>query len=77
MTVLAEHRPTVRRCFVIAGAYSAAFNVWFLFLPSYVTATGVSSLATVLSCSLVGLLAVAVAAPLFGRLADPSVGDRC
>ena len=38
---------TVRRCFVLAGAYSAAFNVWFLFLPSYVTATGASSLATV------------------------------
>ena len=75
MTVLAEHRQTVRRCFVIAGAYSAAFNVWFLFLPSYVTATGASSLATSLCCALIGLLAAAVAAPLFGRLSD-AVGRR-
>jgi MHS family proline/betaine transporter-like MFS transporter len=75
MTVLAEHRQTVRRCFVIAGAYSAAFNVWFLFLPSYVTATGASPLATSLSCALIGLLAAAVAAPLFGRLSD-SIGRR-
>ena len=75
MAVLAEHRETVRRCFVIAGAYSAAVNVWFLFLPSYVTATGVSSLAMSLSCALVGLLAAAVTAPLFGRLSD-SVGRR-
>ena len=29
---------------MLACAYSAAFNVWFLFLPSYVTATGGSSL---------------------------------
>ena len=75
LAVLAEHRQTVRRCFVIAGAYSAAFNVWFLFLPSYVTATGVSSLATSLSCALIGLLAAAVAAPLFGRLSD-AIGRR-
>jgi len=29
---------------VLAGAYSAAFNLWFIFVPSYITATGVSSL---------------------------------
>jgi MFS family permease len=51
------------------------FNIWFLFIPSYVTATGVSSLATALCCSLVGLLAIAISAPLFGRLAD-GVGRR-
>ena len=64
-------RPPTRPCAAassIAGAYSAVFNIWFLFLPSYVTATGVSSLATALCCSLVGLLAVAISAPLFGRL---------
>jgi MHS family proline/betaine transporter-like MFS transporter len=65
----------VRRCFLIAGAYSAAFNVWFFFVPSYVTATGSSSLATSLGCALVGLLVVGVGAPMFGRLSD-RVGRR-
>jgi MHS family proline/betaine transporter-like MFS transporter len=75
MAVLREYGPTVRRCFVLACAYSAAFNVWFLFLPSYVTATGASSLAVALSCALVGLLVTAIAAPVFGRLSD-RIGRR-
>jgi MHS family proline/betaine transporter-like MFS transporter len=65
----------VRRCFLLAGAFSAAFNVWFLFLPSYVTATGAGSLATSLTCALAGLLIVGCCAPLFGRLSD-RVGRR-
>jgi MFS family permease len=68
--VLRAHLPTVRRCFLLAGAYSAAFNVWFLFLPSYVTATGAGSLATSLACALAGLVIVGCCAPLFGRLSD-------
>jgi MHS family proline/betaine transporter-like MFS transporter len=75
LAVLREFGPTVRRCFVLACAYSAAFNVWFLFLPSYVTATGASSLAVALSCSLIGLLVTAITAPIFGRLSD-RVGRR-
>ena len=75
MVVLRDHLPIVRRCFVLAGAYSAAFNLWFIFVPSYITATGVSSLANALACALTGLLAAAVAAPLFGRLSD-TVGRR-
>ena len=73
--VLGEHLPTIRRCFVIAAAYSAAFNVWFLFLPSYVTATGGSSLARSLFSALTGLVAAALAAPVFGRVSD-GVGRR-
>jgi MHS family proline/betaine transporter-like MFS transporter len=75
LAVLREFAPAVRRCFVLACAYSAAFNVWFLFLPSYVTATGASSLAVALSCALAGLLVTAVTAPLFGRLSD-RIGRR-
>jgi len=75
LAVLREFGPSVRRCFVLACAYSAAFNVWFLFLPSYVTATGASSLAVALSCSLAGLLITAITAPLFGRLSD-RIGRR-
>src|SRR6478609_5236601 len=70
LAVLREFGPTVRRCFVLACAYSAAFNVWFLFLPSYVTATGASSLAVALFCALAGLLVTAISSPLFGRLSD-------
>lgn len=72
LAVLRGHFPTVRRCFLLAGAYSAAFNVWFLFLPSYVTATGVSSLARSLTCALAGLVVAGCCAPLFGRLSDRS-----
>jgi len=73
--VLRAHLPTVRRCFLLAGAYSAAFNVCFLFLPSYVTATGAASLATSLTCALAGLVVVGFSAPLFGRLSD-RIGRR-
>lgn len=73
--VLAEHFATVRRCFLIAAAYSAVFNTWFIFVPSYATATGASTLAGALGCSLAGLLAAAVTAPLCGRLSD-RIGRR-
>jgi MHS family proline/betaine transporter-like MFS transporter len=75
LAVLREFGPIVRRCFVVACAYSAAFNVWFLFLPSYVAATGVSSLAVALSCALAGLLVTAITAPAFGRVSD-RIGRR-
>ena len=75
VAVLREHLPTVRRCFLIAAGYSAAFNVWFLFVPSYITATDASPLARSLTCSLVGLLAAAVAAPIFGGVSD-RIGRR-
>ncbi|MEP6559565.1 MAG: hypothetical protein ABJD68_00615, partial [Nakamurella sp.] len=70
MAVLRDHLPTIRRCLVIGAAFSAAFNVWFLFLPSYLAASGAASLGLALTAALVGLLALAVAAPLFGRLSD-------
>jgi len=73
--VLSDHLPAVRRAFLVAGAYSATFTVWFIFVPSYLTATGNSSLARALGFALAGLLASGVAAPIFGLLAD-RVGRR-
>jgi MHS family proline/betaine transporter-like MFS transporter len=70
-----SHRSTILRCFLLAGAYSAVFNVWFVFVPAYLTATGVSPLAWSLTGALVGLGALAVAAPIFGRVSD-RVGRR-
>jgi len=70
-----SHRSTVLRCFLLAGAFSAVFNVWFMFLPAYLTATGVGSLAWSLTGALVGLGALAVAAPMFGVVSD-RVGRR-
>jgi MHS family proline/betaine transporter-like MFS transporter len=70
-----SHRSTVLRCFMLAGAYGAVFNVWFVFLPAYLTATGVGSLAWSLTGALVGLGALALAAPMFGLIAD-RVGRR-
>jgi MHS family proline/betaine transporter-like MFS transporter len=75
VAVLRANFPAVRRCFLLAGAYSAAFNVWFLFLPSYVTATGVSSLVMTLTCALAGLVVLGCCAPIFGRFSD-RVGRR-
>jgi MHS family proline/betaine transporter-like MFS transporter len=68
--VLRDHLPSIRCCLVIGGALSAAFNVWFLFLPSYLAASGAASLGLALGASMVGLLALAVSAPFFGRLSD-------
>ena len=73
--VLKENLPTVRRCFLLAAAFSAAFNVWFLFLPSYLTTTGTISLVSALISALTGLVAAALTAPLFGHLSD-RVGRR-
>ncbi len=75
VAVLREHLPTIRRCFLLAAAYSAAFNIWFVFVPSYVTTAGHGSLAVSLACAMIGLLATAISAPVFGRLSD-RVGRR-
>ncbi len=75
LQVLSEHKQMVRRSAVIAGAYSATFSVWFLFLPSYLTSIGATSLVLALLSALTGLVAAAVAAPQFGRISD-AVGRR-
>ena len=52
--MLRDHLPTIRRCLFIGAAFSAAFNVWFLFLPSYLAASGAASLGLALGAALVG-----------------------
>jgi MHS family proline/betaine transporter-like MFS transporter len=47
-----------------------AFNVWFVFLPSHLAASGAVSLGQALGLGVVGLLAAAVTAPVMGRLSD-------
>jgi len=73
--VLRDHRPAIGRGFLLACAFSAAFNVWFVFFPSYLSAGGHSTVARSLSGALVGLLTVVVTAPVLGRLSD-RVGRR-
>lgn len=73
--VLRENLATIRRCFLLAAAYSAAFNIWFVFVPSYVTTAGQVPLAVSLACAMTGLVSTAIAAPFFGRLSD-RIGRR-
>ena len=47
-----------------------AFNVWFVFLPSHLTASGLVSLGQALAFGVAGLLTAALIAPVAGRLAD-------
>jgi MHS family proline/betaine transporter-like MFS transporter len=70
-----HHRPAVLRGFAGVAALSCAFNVWFVFLPSLIVATGRVAASSAFGCALIGLLAGALAAPLAGRLSD-GVGRR-
>jgi MHS family proline/betaine transporter-like MFS transporter len=55
---------------VLVAAFAMAFNVWFVFLPSYLAASGVVSLGQALGLGVIGLLAAAAIAPMVGRLSD-------
>ena len=63
------------RCFVIGAAFSATFNVWFIYLPGFLAATGRLTLTASLGGALCGLVAAAAFAPLAGRWSD-QVGRR-
>jgi MHS family proline/betaine transporter-like MFS transporter len=63
------------RGFVLVTVLTVAFNVWFVFLPSYVTGSGAMSTGNVLAAGVLGLLALVVSAPLMGRLSD-RIGRR-
>ncbi|MBB2940656.1 MFS family permease [Actinoplanes lutulentus] len=49
---------------------SIAFNLCFVYLPSHLSTTGSIPLARALSGAVLGLLTIAVTAPLLGRLSD-------
>ncbi|MDX6301335.1 MAG: transporter, family, proline/betaine transporter [Nocardioidaceae bacterium] len=64
------HGSTIRTGFVLVSVLSAAFNMWFIFLPSHLAEEGTHSLAVALSCAAGGLLAAAMAAPALGLWSD-------
>ncbi|MFC5266067.1 MFS transporter [Kribbella qitaiheensis] len=70
-----EHTPAVWTGFVLVSVLAGAFNIWFVFLPSYVVAEDIHALPVALTCAVAGLAAAAVAAPLWGMLSD-RVGRR-
>ena len=78
-TPLADTLRTERRAVVVGfglvAAITATFNVFFVFLPSYLATTGRAPLGRVLGAAVVGLLLAAGVAPLAGRLSD-QVGRR-
>jgi MHS family proline/betaine transporter-like MFS transporter len=78
-TPLADTLRTARRAVVVGfgmvAAITATFNVFFVFLPSHLAATGRAPLSRALGAAVVGLLLAAGVAPLTGRLSD-RIGRR-
>jgi MHS family proline/betaine transporter-like MFS transporter len=56
--------------FAPVAAVSVVFNTFFIFLPTYLAASGDVPLPRALGCALVGLLVTAATAPVAGRLSD-------
>lgn len=69
------HRATVVGGFLLAAALASSFNLWFVFLPSRLVREGVHDLVTVLGGALVGLVAMAASAVVWGQVSD-RVGRR-
>ena len=65
----------VVRGFVPVAVLALAFNLWFVFLPSYVAASGLVPLDLALGIGVVGLSMTAAVAPVVGRLSD-RIGRR-
>ncbi|HSK91244.1 MAG TPA: MFS transporter, partial [Euzebyales bacterium] len=61
--------------FGIVAAVTVTFNVFFVFLPSYVTITGRMHLPRAFGAAFAGLVVASAVAPMFGRLSD-RVGRR-
>jgi MHS family proline/betaine transporter-like MFS transporter len=73
--VLRGRGARVGRGFVLVAALALAFNLWFVFLPSYLAAAGLVRLGPALGAVVLGLIAAVLAAPAMGRLSD-GVGRR-
>ena len=76
---LAETLRTARRQvivgFGVVAAVTTTFNIFFVFLPSYLATTGRVPLPRALPAALVGLVVASTVAPGFGRISD-RVGRR-
>jgi MHS family proline/betaine transporter-like MFS transporter len=55
---------------LLAGAFAATVNVWFVFLPAYLLVTGRATVAAALGPTVVGLAACAILAPAAGHVSD-------
>lgn len=65
----------VARGFLLVTALTVAFNLWFVFLPGHLVASGAVPLPTALGSAVLGLLVAAGTAAVMGRLSD-RVGRR-
>jgi MHS family proline/betaine transporter-like MFS transporter len=78
---LADTLRTARRQVVVGfgvvAAVSTTFNIFFVFLPSYLATTGRVPLPRALAAALVGLVATSTVAPGFGGSPIGSAADRC
>ena len=76
---LADALHTARRQVVVGfgvvAAVSLTFNVFFVFLPSYVATTGRTELPRAFAAAFAGLVVASAAAPMFGGLSD-RIGRR-
>ena len=61
--------------FGVVAAVTLTFNVFFVFLPTYVAATGRIPLPRAFAAAFAGLVVASAVAPMFGRLSD-RVGRR-
>jgi len=61
--------------FGVVAAVTLTFNVFFVFLPSYLATTGRMQLTRAFAAAFVGLVVTSAVAPLFGSLSD-RVGRR-
>jgi MHS family proline/betaine transporter-like MFS transporter len=73
--VLRGRGAVVGRGLVLVAALGLAFNLWFVFLPSHLAASGVLPLGQALGAGIVGLIVTVASAPAMGALSD-RVGRR-
>lgn len=67
---LRSHQRALRRGFAASAALSIAFNTWFVFWPNYLLVHGSSTERSIAAMTGLGLLSLAVTAPIAGRLSD-------
>lgn len=68
--VLRGHRAACVRGFGVVAALSGVFNVWFIYLPTYVAGRGSVTTGRALAFAVLGLLVVTAVAPVAGGWSD-------
>jgi MHS family proline/betaine transporter-like MFS transporter len=71
VAALVRRRPrTVVSGVLLGGAFGVTVNLWFVYIPAYLLATGRATAATALGPAAAGLLACTALAPMAGALSD-------